>query len=82
MHIMSNTVVLILLKAIILLLFVFVFITFFPFSLLFTLYLLPTIIAGIRNNNFSAILVLNLFLGWTLVGWVVSLSWSLASKNR
>ena len=78
---MLKTVVLVLLKAIILLLFVLVFIIFFPFGFLFTLYFLPSIIAGIRNNNFSAILVLNLFLGWTLVGWVVSLSWSLASKN-
>ena len=41
------------------------------------LYFLPTICA--RNNghhNEGAILVLNLLLGWTLVGWVVAMVWA------
>ncbi len=46
-----------------------------------TLYLLPSIIAYSRKNNFSSILILNFFLGWTLVFWVISLAWALASKN-
>ncbi|MEJ8767720.1 superinfection immunity protein [Oceanobacillus sp. HCA-5259] len=40
-------------------------------------YFLPTIIAKINNQpNFVSIFVLNLFLGWSLVGWVISLVWA------
>lgn len=40
-------------------------------------YFLPTIIAKINNQpNFASIFVLNLFLGWSLVGWVISLVWA------
>ena len=47
----------------------------FLFSL--ALYFLPTIIAmaGHRRNTF-AIFLLNLLLGWTFIGWVVALVWS------
>ena len=38
----------------------------------------PTIVARHRNHPSSGgILALNLFLGWTLIGWVVALAWSL-----
>ena len=41
------------------------------------LYFLPTIIAYLRGHyNRVAILTLNLLLGWTVVGWIVSLVWS------
>lgn len=41
------------------------------------LYLLPSIIAFQRGKkNKLAILLLNIFLGWTLIGWVGSLVWS------
>ena len=41
------------------------------------LYLLPGIIAAIRSHvNAGAILVLNLFLGWTFIGWVLALVWA------
>jgi hypothetical protein len=40
-------------------------------------YFLPAIIAGVRNHHQrSAITVLNLVAGWTLVGWVVALVWA------
>lgn len=39
------------------------------------LYFLPSIV-GRRKNNALAIFVLNLFLGWTFVGWVVALVWA------
>ena len=42
----------------------------------FFVYFLPTII-GIRKRNASAILVLNLLLGWTFIGWVVALVWAM-----
>lgn len=45
-------------------------------------YFLPTIIAFVRKRpNAVPILLLNFFLGWTLVGWVVSLVWA-ASSDR
>lgn len=40
-------------------------------------YLLPTIIAAIRGHaRLGGIAVVNLLLGWTLVGWVASLVWA------
>ena len=40
-------------------------------------YLQPTLIAFLRQHkNKLAILLLNLLLGWTILGWVVSLVWS------
>lgn len=41
-------------------------------------YFLPTFIVAWRNHqNSVAIAVLNLLLGWTLLGWVAALVWSL-----
>jgi hypothetical protein len=38
------------------------------------IYFLPTIIAIVRGKgNLLLILLLNIFLGWTLIGWVVAL---------
>jgi hypothetical protein len=43
------------------------------------LYFVPTIIAFCRHmKNAGSILCLNLFLGWTSIGWVVALCWSVA----
>lgn len=39
------------------------------------LYFLPTI-AAYDKRNVGAIFALNLFLGWTLVGWVIALVWA------
>jgi hypothetical protein len=42
-----------------------------------TLYFLPSIEAKINNNpNFMSVFMVNLFLGWTIVGWVVALAWA------
>ncbi|MGA7500764.1 MAG: superinfection immunity protein [Isosphaeraceae bacterium] len=49
----------------------------------FGLYFWPTLIARQRNHpNTAAILALNLLLGWTFVGWVIALVWSLTAINR
>ena len=46
------------------------------------LYLLPGIIASFRGNrNNAPIWVINIFLGWTFVGWVVALAWSLTNDT-
>lgn len=42
------------------------------------LYFLPSII-GSGKANAGAIIALNLFLGWTFVGWVVALVWALTN---
>jgi len=42
-------------------------------------YFFPTLIAaGRKKRNTAAIFALNLFLGWTLLGWVLALIWSLS----
>ena len=41
------------------------------------LYFLPTLLAGMRGHqNVTAIAVLNIFLGWTFLGWVAALVWA------
>lgn len=51
---------------------------FFPvFGFGFVLYFLPAIIALARNKrDTTSILLLNLFLGWTAIGWVIALVWA------
>jgi Superinfection immunity protein len=52
---------------------------FFPFfGLGFVMYFLPSLIALLRSKrDLLSIALLNFFLGWTLIGWVVSLVWAL-----
>ena len=48
---------------------------FFGFPLVF--YFLPSIIALARSKRDTlAIFLLNMFLGWTLIGWIVALVWA------
>jgi hypothetical protein len=52
------------------------FLPFFGFG--FVLYFLPAIVAFARSKRDAvSILVLNFFLGWTAVGWVIALVWAL-----
>ena len=56
-------------------LFPFLFGPFFGFG--FLIYFLPTIVALVRHKrNVVSILLLNLFLGWTLIGWIIALVWA------
>src|SRR3954462_15413890 len=46
----------------------------------FVLYFLPTIVAVLRERHDKiSIFLLNFFLGWSVIGWVVALIW--AFKN-
>jgi len=46
-------------------------------------YLLPTFLAlGRRHKALPAIFALNLFLGWSLLGWVAALVWSLTNPKQ
>jgi len=48
----------------------------------FGIYFLPTICVVFgKRKNAMAITVLNLFLGWTIIGWVVSLVWALTDDK-
>jgi Superinfection immunity protein len=41
---------------------------------LFAFYWLPSIIAAVRKvHGIGQVIVVNLFLGWTFIGWVVAL---------
>lgn len=52
-------------------------------SIVTVFYLLPTSVAIARSRtNTASITVLNIFLGWTLIGWVVALSWSVATDRK
>ena len=47
------------------------------------LYFVPTIVAYKSNHlNKKAILLLNIFLGWTIVGWVVALVMSVWKTSK
>ncbi len=51
--------------------------------LLLWLYFLPAWLARKRqHNNLTALFVLNLLLGWTLLGWVAALIWALAEAPK
>lgn len=43
--------------------------------LMIALYFLPTIVAWNRKKPDGPI-VINLFLGWTFIGWVIALAWA------
>ena len=52
-------------------------------ALLVWLYLLPWWVAkGRKHPNVYSIAVVNIFLGWTFVGWVICLAWSLSAAGR
>lgn len=53
------------------------------FVILLPFYFLPTIIAiSSKKSNRIAIFILNFFLGWTFLGWIVSLVWAFTSNSN
>jgi hypothetical protein len=49
---------------------------------LLALYGLPIIVAGMRNHpQAGPIAIINIFLGWTFIGWVIALAWSASGQN-
>ena len=50
--------------------------------LLCALYFLPTIVASHRGHAVGGILLLNLFFGWTGIGWAALLLYALLSAPR
>lgn len=53
------------------------------FVFILVLYLFPTFIASARKvRNLGSIFVINLFLGWTFIGWVVALAMSFSDSRQ
>ena len=47
------------------------------------IYFLPSIFASARgHHNSTALMLANLFLGWTFIGWVACLIWSFTNKSE
>ena len=47
------------------------------------IYLLPTILSILHNSKHKmGIMLLNIFLGWTFLGWIGSLIWSTIDKDK
>ena len=45
-------------------------------------YFLPWIIALFKSKrNTTAIFLLNIFLGWTIIGWFIALIWSATNEK-
>jgi hypothetical protein len=50
---------------------------------LILLYFLPCWVAIARNiKGNGGVFVINFFLGWTLIGWVVALAWAAAGEPQ
>lgn len=47
------------------------------------IHFLPTIVAALRRSRHTvAIFLINLFLGWTVIGWVIALAWAFTSETH
>lgn len=45
------------------------------------IYFLPSVVAR-KKENFKAIFVLNFFLGWLFLGWVIALVWAVMKEKK
>ena len=45
------------------------------------IYFLPALVANRKHPHAAAIAVVNLFFGWTLLGWVGCLVWALIGRK-
>jgi hypothetical protein len=47
----------------------------------FTIYFIPILVAGNRNAAaLNGIIILNIFLGWTVIGWFAALIWAYSAR--
>ena len=56
----------------------------YPFGILgIVVYFLPIIIAAVRHaNSIVGIILLNVLAGWTFIGWIIALVWSLTGTTK
>ena len=45
------------------------------------LYLTPLIVASVRDRLVAPVAVINIFLGWTLLGWVAALAMAVTRRS-
>ena len=51
--------------------------------IMFVIYFSPTIIAAYkRHKRQEAIGIINIFLGWTFIGWVIALAWAVSGDEN
>lgn len=52
-------------------------------GILLFIYFFPFIVAGAREAvGVWGVFVLNLFLGWTLLGWIIALAWAAGGAKK
>lgn len=52
------------------------------FMLILVLYLFPSFVAGLTKTKlFGAVVVINIFLGWTFIGWVIALAMAFMGRD-
>jgi len=57
--------------------------SFLLFLLLTVIYFIPTFVAyNAKKTDLGAIFILNLLLGWTFLGWVISLVWAMTKDTQ
>ena len=60
-----------------------VFVVFFGVLVLLVLYLIPSLLAWTQDAmHLRGIVLCNLLLGWTVLGWLVALVWALVDGSR
>lgn len=46
-------------------------------------YLVPSVMAASRRHrHIGPIIALNIFLGWTIIGWMIAFGWALMNSAR
>ena len=52
-------------------------------SLIVVVYFLPSMVAlGRRNPDINSVFLINLWLGWTIIGWITAIGWALDRKSQ
>lgn len=47
------------------------------------IYFIPSIIVCNNDHkNLEGVMILNLFLGWTFIGWVIALIWAVSNNEE
>ena len=52
-------------------------------GLFVVVYFLPSVIAlGRRNPDINSVFLINLWLGWTIIGWITAIGWALDRRSQ
>jgi hypothetical protein len=55
---------------------------FVALAFILSLYVMPSAIAAVRGHHqLAAIFILNILLGWTIIGWIAALIWAATAKR-